>query len=450
MRAVCIIPATECLIYHDIEHWINIFENRSGRLPTDIVFPAFVEAGPSYVSEFGSVPPRQGSQNTLGEWINTSKTLVKGVNVWAAILPTIPTLSNELIAVRDQWDLSMDEACIVNPTVQIILRKISKELRDLGADGVMYDLTDIYPNSTSSRYPAPKDKSRPLQNTCFCRYCVDSLKREAKWTEGSTPFRKFDRNPARFVLQPSNSGATPIDVRDLWLEKLDAAELAEFATVRGFIDSQDEDGRQDALKLLRYLTGRSQITAVAVKRICEGATEFGLRTATVIGSPSYDMSTNTNLTTMIARKCADEYWVPSFEPSHLETKETVLLRLLASRGTYYMNATFSNLSTLSNMRLIIDTNELMDRFVTNAAALENRNELNIGQVAQVPLVEGIDGFVGIPFGKVQLIDLITKKSADGTFSEKHKTDLLSKLEAGAARLTSSDQIDFPSTSTPWG
>jgi hypothetical protein len=110
-----------------------------------------------------------------------------------------------------------------------------------------------------------------------------------------------------------------------------------------------------------------------------------------------------------------------------------------------MNATFANLSMLSDARLIVDTSELMDRCVTNAAALENRNELNIGQVAQVPLVEGIDGFVGIPFGKAQLIDLITKKSADGTFSEKHKTELLSKLEAGATRLTSSDEGSSPSS-----
>lgn len=449
MRAVCIIPSTECMIYNDIEYWINIFENRSGRLPTDIVFPAFVEAGPSYVSEFGTIIPRQGGQNTLEEWINKAKNLVKDVTIWGAILPTIPTLSNDLIALRDQWDLSMNEACIINPTVQIILKKICKEVRALGVDGVMFDLTDIYPNSTSGRYPPRKDNSRPLQNTCFCRYCTEALKREAKWTEGSSPFRKFERSPARFVLQPSATGASPIDVRDSWLEKLDASELVEFSEARGFVENQDEDGRQDALKLLRYLTGRSQITAVAVKRLCAGAAEAGLRTSVVIGSPAYDMSSQTNISTLIKNQCADEYWAPSFEPSHLEEKGTILLRLLAARGTYFMNATFANLSTLADMRLIVDTSELMDRFVTNAASLENRNELNIGQVAQVPLVTGIDGFVGIPFGKAQLIDLITKKSADGTFSEKHKTELLSKLEAGATRLTSTDQINNPSTST-WG
>jgi hypothetical protein len=449
MRAVCIIPATECLIYHDIEYWITIFENLSGRMPTDIVFPGFVEAGPSYVSEFGTISSRQGGRNTLGEWISTAKNIVKDVTTWTAVHPTIPTLSNQLIALRDQWDVEMSEACIVNPTVQTILKKICKEVRDIGAEGVMFDLTDIFPNSTSWRYPSRKDKSRPLQNTCFCRYCNEALRREAKWTEGSSPFRKFERSPARFVLLPSANGATPIDIRDSWLEKLDASELVEFAEARGFIESEDEDGRQDALKLLRYVTGRSQITALAVKRLCAGASEAGLRTSAALGSPSYDLSTHTNVTTLIAQHCADEYWVPSFEPSHLETKGAVLLRLLAARGTYYVNATFGNLSALSNARPNADTTDLMERFVTNAAVLDNLNELQIGQVAQVPLVEGLDGFVGIPFGKSQLIDLITKKSADGTFSEKHKTELLSKLDAGATRLTAGDEINPPSSSA-WG
>jgi len=65
MRAVCIIPATECMIYHDVEYWITIFESRSGRLPTDVVFPGFVEAGPSYVSEFGTITPSSLSERNL-------------------------------------------------------------------------------------------------------------------------------------------------------------------------------------------------------------------------------------------------------------------------------------------------------------------------------------------------------------------------------------------------
>jgi len=65
----------------------------------------------------------------------------------------------------------------------------------------------------------------------------------------------------------------------------------------------------------------------------------------------------------------------------------------------------------------------MDRLITNAITLEERNELKIGQVAQVSLIEGLDGFVGIPFGKTQLADLLSKKAADdGTFNEKYKTD----------------------------
>jgi hypothetical protein len=444
------IPAIDCLIYHDVEHWVNLFETRSGRPPTDIVLPAFVESGASYVSEFWTVAARQGNQNTLGQWINEARELVSGVSIWVTVVPTIPKLLNEFIALRDQWEEAMGDACIVNPVVQAILNKICIEVRSLGADGVAFDLTDVYPNSTSSRFPPRKDHVRLLQNTCFCRYCSEALKRDAKWSEGNHPFRGFERNLARFVLQPTAKGATPIDVRDSWLDKLDAAELVEYSAALGFIDNEDEEGRQDALKLLRYLAGRAKITANAVKRLCEGAASAGLRTSVILGSPEYDMSTNTNLTNLIKQECANEYWVPSFEPFHLERKGLVLIRFLAIRGTYYFNAIFTHLDWLSSARSVDSAEERMSNVAGNAASLDNRNEFTIGQCAQIPLFPGIDGFVGIPFYKPELVDLLTRKAADGTLPEKYKTELLSRIEAGATRLTSIDQENLPSQSNPWG
>jgi len=69
----------------------------------------------------------------------------------------------------------MGDACIVNPTVQTTIKKLCAEVEKLGTEGIMFDLTDIYPNSTSERYPSHKD-GRQLQNTCFCRCYIDALK----------------------------------------------------------------------------------------------------------------------------------------------------------------------------------------------------------------------------------------------------------------------------------
>lgn len=454
MRAINYIPAIDCLIYSDVAHWINLFETRSNHTPTDIVFPAFVDTGSSYNSTFSSISPRLGDQNTLGHWANEARDKIPTITTWALIIPTLSNLVNDFVALRDQWEQSMEDCCIVNPRVQQMLGSIFKEVRELNVDGVVLDITDVYPNSTSGRYPQMKNNTRPLQNTCFCSSCREALNREAKWTLGGDPFSTADiaKNPFRYVLRPSDRGATPIDVRDNWIDKLDVAKLVEFSTVRGFVDATENEDPQDALKLLRYLSARGKVTAIALKRICDLASENGLRTAIHLGSANYDMSQHTNLSLLLKENCADEYWAFSFENHHLQKKGgSVLLRFLADRGAYYFNSMFNLIEVLSTLSssLADESSEYVNHLIGYGSTLNSRNKLNLGQCAQVPLIEGLDGFVGIPFGKEEFNFLITRKASDGTLSETHKTEILGKIQSESNNLVVGSQSNPTNRSDPW-
>lgn len=81
MRSVNYLPAIDMMIYFDVEHWINLFETRSGRTPTDMVFPAFVDFGSSYNSAFSTISTRLGNQNTLSYWVNDVRDKIKGVHI---------------------------------------------------------------------------------------------------------------------------------------------------------------------------------------------------------------------------------------------------------------------------------------------------------------------------------------------------------------------------------
>lgn len=450
MRAVCYIPGIDCLVYHRTQHWISRFEHRAEKTPTDVVLPAFASAGASYRSTYATPVERLGDQNTLPHWMEQTRDLLAGAKVWASITVTLPSLSNEMNALRDQWEQPMSDACIVNPHVQEILSSIFHELSEIGVGAVALDMTDAFPNSTSARFPKREDGSRPLQNSCFCTYCLDTLRRATTWEDGAKPFQSWDRSLSRFVLKSATApsdGASWNEVNDLWLANLDGGALAAFADATGFTNDEVDGGRKDAVTLLRYLSARAKITALTAKRLHESAAKEGLETAIVLGSSSYDMSQNVNLRTLVEHSAADEYWAPSFSPSQQEEGGPVLLRFLATRGSYYLNALFENLDLVTQSRTPEQSDPHYQQLLKNAMALSNRDEFQKGQCAQVELYRGLSGFVGIPFGENDFIDLIDAKAEDGSLAGPVRSDLVSRLRRGVTDAGSATDITQDEHST---
>jgi hypothetical protein len=458
LRAVCHIPSAECLIYHDINHWITQFETRSGITPTDIVLPAITATSTSYPSRYSPASLRLRDDNLLRNWIETLPSSLEGAQKWALIDLQLTTLANDMISLRDQWNQSLGRTCcIINPHVQDMLQTIFGEVRGLGADGVVLDVTDIFPNSTSVLYPLRKKaghSEQPLQNSCFCKYCTDELKRSGRWTDGAVPFKSLENNLARFVLQPTYKpygGVDPITVEDSWLEMLDGAALVDFANARGFIEIDGQEQRQkailDAAKLLTYMVARSKVTAQAIKKLRGAASQHGLSTAVILGSDLYDQSQNVNLSALLKLSCSDEYWVESFEPRHLDRdldaaeSSPALLRVMAARSTYYINSVFEYLEAVSRIRTLDaddDDDPILNRLCEVGAALDRRDQLDRGQSAQIPLFKSLQGFVGVPFKKQDLVDIVQKMAADGSLAESLRNEIVTNLGSTSAKLSPTD------------
>ena len=470
LRAICHIPSAECLIYHDINHWLTLFETRSGVTPTDVVLPAMTAAATSYSSRYSPPSPRLREDNSLKSWIETLRTSLEGARKWALIDLQLTTLTNDMIAIRDQWNQPMTRSCcITNPHVQDMLRAIFGEIRELGMDGVVLDVTDIYPNSTSGLYPLRKKEGhaeQPLQNSCFCKYCTDELKRSGRWTDGAKPFKNPENSIARFVLQPvykPHGGADPLTLEDTWLDMLDGAALVDFASVRGFIEIDDTVQKQkailDAAKLLTYLVARSKVTAQGIKKLHDIAGQHGLSTAVVLGSDLYDQSQNVNLSTLLKLSCSDEYWTEAFEPKRLDRERgsgdagassTGLLRVMAARSTYYINSVFEYLDSATRIRTFDTDNVILDRLCDYAVLLDRRDQLDRGQTAQISLFRGLDGFVGIPFKTDDLLDIVHKMAADGSLTESVKNHIVAKVGAVGAKLSLSSSEPETETQDMWG
>lgn len=465
LRAVCLIPGVECLVHHDIGHWVSLFESRSEHTMTDLVLPAISMTGASYKSKYA--PPVAGlaDDKTLRHWVEAARNELGGVCNWALIDMQLAKLGQDMISLRDQWNQPFsDSCCIVNPQVQSILQSIFAEVRQLGVDGVVLDITDIFPNSTSGRYPARKTETstrQPIQNTCFCKHCLKALERNG-WTAGAENFTSIERNISRFVLLPTNKpdgGANPNTVEDLWLDTLDGEKLVEFANFRGFIEINSAEEREraitDAVAFIRYLTARSKVTAQAIKMLRAVAIQENLRTAVVLGSALFDQSQSVNLSTLLKLSCADEYWTESFEPEHLSVGATdsdeaapILLRLMAVRGTYYINTVFEYLDVISRLRTFNDDEPVNRRFVETADSLDRRDQLDTGQCAQISLFAGLKGFVGVPFKTDDLRDLVKRMAATGSMAEPVKNELLARL--GTSKLTMGAAETDSQIGSVWG
>jgi hypothetical protein len=173
--------------------------------------------------------------------------------------------------------------------------------------------------------------------------------------------------------------------------------------------------------------------------------EENLVTAVILGSDFYDQSQNVNLSTLLKLSCADEYWAESFEPQHLslgarESDEALptLLRLMSTRGTYYINAVFEYLDAVAKFRTLDADEPTLRRLCEIGAGLDRRDQLDRGQCAQISLFNGLQGFVGVPFRTADLLDLVKKKAASGALAEPVKNEILAQLGTSSAKRSAAE------------
>ena len=400
-RSVLHIPSGEMLRGQTIKYWTERFQVTSRKDPTDIVLPAIDYVGPTFDSRVYPYSTRLGANNLLPNWIKqTREVLGNSLAIWAYIIPDYGFLQLETLMLQDQYDSHLSQICITNPTVQKITDVFLEEIIDFGVSGIVFDLTDIYPNSGSRAY-------KGIQNTCFCSYCLKQLELN-EWRFKNRPFIG-NNNISRFVLQLSETGADHIEAQHEWIADLDTTSLIQLSKARGFVGDEDSSV-EDAEKLLRYFSARGKVTAQAVRRLSQVAREKNIATAVILGDEHFDMTQCTDLQSLVKEESISEYWLPAINSDNVQN--ITCLQYLYGRGGYGLKNFFEVISEADNTIAAIGAQGFIDRLV-RATRTSRNNQLNPGAVLAVEFVDTYDGFVGVPISQndfLQYIEGLTEGS----------------------------------------
>jgi hypothetical protein len=385
-RAILHIPDSKMLENYPVSYWVAKFADLSRHPPTEISLPAVDYRGLNYESRIGLPSQALGRENTLPDWTRHFRELIGGDSiVWASVLTSLPFFSVESIMAMDQYGRTMDNnMCISNKVVKTIFSVLMEEISSLGLSGVSFDITDLYPNTTSAGLAG-------IQNTCFCEYCLGRLER-AGW-EGTATHFMGDGNISRLVLKETETGAAHIDPRHEIISNRDVQTLIEIAKAREFV-AKEEDVVGDAELLLTYLACRAKATAVAMREIGNVAKEYGMRTAIIMGSQDYDLSQASDLAAMVEENTVDEYWIPSVREEYAVESGASLIQFLGERSTYFYNYFFESVHRWLGERDALVARAA--RTVVNSTALDPEN------VFVSNISEAYVGFAGVPLGTTEV------------------------------------------------
>lgn len=413
-RAILHIPHTEMLALKSIEEWIRTFEseNFARTAPTEIVLPAVGLGGPSFQSEVHPYPrylepPRDPKTerytrpfDLLPNWIQQCRDLNPEMRVWAFINPVYAFLDAEYTRLLDQHGITLDNnMCITNEVIQGMTDVFIDELALMDVDGIVFDLTDIYPQSGSNMVTG-------LQNTCFCPYCLDALTAEG-YHEGAELF-VGSQNPFRLLLRVDEDGTAHIPVDPEW----PAPHLIKMSLARGFIQEDNEQNQQDAKLLLSYIQARSRVAAQSVRRLGQKAREQEKLTAVILGDKKLDLTTMTDMQALQRHEAVGEFWTPEIDRQYVLQHKAQVCVYLWGRATYSVNAFFEMFEQANTMLALHGAEHFLGRLLQRAKRLLG-NTLSPGNVFTARMASEFQGFVGIPLGEydpAELVNLLSKRA----------------------------------------
>ena len=404
-RSICFIPSGEMLRLHPVSHWLRRYEEFTQRVPGEIVLPAVGFSGPLFNSAVHPTPIVFSRSNLLPDWIRSARDEMgeKGV-LWGSILMELGFLDNEALWLMDQFGDSLTQACLVNPVVQSIVGDLILELAETGVDGIVLDVTDAYPNSTSA------GRVGYLLH-CYCDACTDALR--LKGFKESKEI--FSREPllGRLMLRSDDDGVAHIDPPQEWLDSRDSNALIALAVARKFV-SEDAEGLQSAAaRLLAYLRARVEVTAEAIRSILSAARSANKRTALVLGDYKADLSQLVTLPALDSAKSADEYWLPFVPERGKLPGEWRAAQFLAGRSTYYFNAFFEVVEKAPRRLVLGGPEEFLRELLQASKSLMN-NKLGPGAAYTAEKLAQFEGFVGVPLSQDDHIEIVEQLASAAT------------------------------------
>jgi len=406
-RSVCFLSSGEMLRLYPVEHWLKRFQEFTRSTPNEVVLPAVGFIGPYYDSAVHPFPKMYDPKYLLPAWVRgVREKLGSEVPIWATIIVECGFLDNEALWIRNQYRDDLPQICITNPVAQEVLRDFIAEIIDLGGvNGVVLDLTDIYPNSATEGY-------RGITSTCFCDHCVKALK-EKGFKEPREAF-VGDAGLVRLVLKISEErGAAHIDPPQEWIDHVDARSLVSFSLAREFVTGDQGVLELEASRLLRYFDARVKVTAEAVRDTLSAAKAKNVRTAVVLGSHAADLTQMVTLSALDRAKAADEYWLPDAPDRAALSGDWCALQFLAARSTYFTNAFFEHVEKAQERVIGYGDQQFMEVLLSTSRQLMS-NKLSAGAAYVVQKLPQYDGYVGVPLGTDDHLTLVRRLSSEVT------------------------------------
>ncbi len=404
-RSVCHLPSGVMLNLYPVSHWIKRFQEFTRRTPGEIVLPGVGFSGPLYDSAVHPYPTNLNKEYLLPNWVREARENLgdEGV-VWASILVDCGFLDNEALWLRNQFLDDLPQLCITNPVGQSVLRDFITEISDLGGiDGIVLDVTDAYPNSGSNLY-------KGISAHCFCDHCMDAMRKNGlKETRDAFV---GEEGLLRFVLKVQEDGTSHIDPPQQWIDQFDAKSLIAYAFARDFIAGEGVDIEKQATRLLKYLDARVKVTAGAIKAVLSECKDRNMRSAVVLGSASADLTQMVTLSALDRATSAGEYWVPDAPDKQSFGGNWQALQFLAERSTYLFNNFFEAVEN-EEEQVVYSREGFLERLLRTSLRLRG-NTLGAGSVYVVDKLPQYGGFVAVPLGTDDHLDLVKRLSTQVT------------------------------------
>ena len=280
---------------------------------------------------------------------------------------------------------------------------LSEEILAHGVDGIVFDMTDAFPNAGIAQLDF-------VSLHCFCRSCREAMRGHG-FALDAQQFIGSD-NPLGLVLRRDDDGTAHIDPSIEMLRTRDAGALLAVAASRGFVQEDVADPLRLAHEVIRYCDARSSVTADAVRVLTHTAKEQSRRSAAIIGSVDFDQSQQVTLDHLVRGPSADEFWLPDVIAA--DTNGVPLLCYLGSRSSYYLNNFFEILESANDIIGKAGVDVFLRALMSTSKKVSGANELSPASIFSAGLSPQYAGVVGVPLFEREHRQLVEDLTSDVT------------------------------------
>lgn len=426
-RTVLDIGGAYMLKTASVSKWHERFTRYARRTPTEICLPAIGWAGPFFDSSVQPPPAFLETSDPLRRWVSDARDLLgsKGT-IWAKVMIDGGFLKHSHLFLKNQFGMHLSQVCLANPTVQSVMEVLISEIFDRGVDGIVFDVTDCYPNSNSTAL-------NDVSIHCFCGFCQDQMRTAGFPLEAGEFIGPSSL--MRVVLRSSETGTSHIDPSGEVIKLRDATALLEQARVRDFVDASDEEALRAAERALEYCDARASVTASGVRALGRAVRAHDRRAAAILGSVNFDQSQQVTLDHLSADPAVDEVWVDDAAESMGDALP--LLCYMASRSSYYLNDFFELLEKPDELLGVVGMDGFLRRLQESLNRASRMNELSPASVFVGGLSPQYQGVVGVPVFQDEHLELVESLTRDVTGQGLPREVLdMFRLAAGPAAVSS--------------